>query len=123
MAQDSPTRLGDPRDADPDPCRCDFVSQPWHAEMLELERNGTFVGWALGCFEEDMGWEPADLVAFIRQHNWADPASMEDLARRIGFLAERLPSRTGHRTDQRSDSRTVVVSMQITMTSSAEGDH
>ncbi len=49
------------------------------------------VGWALGCFEDhDRGWEPADVVTFIRQHNWADPASMEDLAGHIAFLAGQI---------------------------------
>jgi len=99
VAHDSRRCSSDPADPNPDPCRCDFVARPWHPEMLGLERDGSVVGWALGCFEEDMGWEPAEVVAFIRQHNWADPASMEDLAARIGYLAERLPARDDHRTD------------------------
>ena len=96
MAQDSAVRTPDDDVGMPgEGCHCDFVARPWHAEMLGLERNGSVVGWALGCFEDhDRGWQPFDVVTFIRQHNWADPASMEDLAGHIAFLADHVATTT-----------------------------
>ena len=121
MAQDSsarPSNLGD--DGDPGDCPCDFALRPWHAEMLGLEHDGTTVGWALGCFEEEMGWEPDELVAFVHQHNWDDPASMDDLAERIRFLAGRL----GPAADQRHErpSRTELGSVVVQVHVIANGN-
>ena len=97
MTQDSAAREpGTGDDGGLGGCRCDFAARSWHAEMLELEHDGTTVGWALRCLEEETGWTPADVAAFIHQHNWEDPASMDDLAQRFAFLAGR-PDSPGER--------------------------
>ena len=125
MAQDSAVRTPDDDESEMPggACRCDFVARPWHAEMLGLERNGSVVGWALGCFEDpDRGWEPADVVTFIRQHNWADPASMEDLAGHIAFLADHVATTTSPPGPRLTPGDGFSIVLQVTVCHSAQGE-
>ena len=124
MAQDSAVRTPDGESGMPgEGCRCDFVAAPWHAEMLGLERNGSVVGWALGCFEDHgVGWEPADVITFIRQHNWADPASMEDLAGHIAFLAGHIATTTSSPDPRPTPCDRFPIVLQVTVSHGAQGE-
>ena len=83
--------------------------------------NGGETDQALGCFEDQgRGWEPADVVTFIRQHNWADPASMEDLAGHIAFLADHVANPTSPPDPRPTPCDRISIELPVTVSRSAQ---